>query len=90
LVGPPATGQLQIRFTDHLPPAVASLDPLGRREFLQTLTEATAVEELTVLLFSRIIVDSERVCNYLIIYRLVPPKELSVADLQAYRMRLTE
>jgi ABC-2 type transport system ATP-binding protein len=46
---------------------VASLDPLARREFLQTLTEAAAAEGLTVLLSSHIIADLERVCNYLII-----------------------
>jgi ABC-2 type transport system ATP-binding protein len=46
---------------------VASLDPLARREFLGTLMEATAEEGLTVLLSSHIIVDLERVCDYLII-----------------------
>ena len=46
---------------------VAALDPLARREFLQTLMEATADSGLTVLLSSHIIADLERVCDYLII-----------------------
>jgi ABC-2 type transport system ATP-binding protein len=46
---------------------VASLDPLARREFLQTLMEAAAESGLTVLLSSHIVADLERVCDYLII-----------------------
>jgi len=46
---------------------VAALDPLARREFLQTLMEAAAEGGLTVLLSSHIIADLERVCDYLII-----------------------
>ena len=46
---------------------VAALDPLARREFLQTLMEAAADGGLTVLLSSHIIADLERVCDYLII-----------------------
>ena len=46
---------------------VASLDPLARREFLQTLMEAVADGELTVLLSSHIVADLERVCDHIVI-----------------------
>jgi len=46
---------------------VASLDPLARRDFLRTLTDAATEDGLTVLLSSHIIGDLERVCDYLII-----------------------
>ncbi|HEV8193421.1 MAG TPA: ABC transporter ATP-binding protein [Ktedonobacterales bacterium] len=46
---------------------VASLDPMARREFLQTLEEAARGEGTTVVLSSHIIGDLERVCDYLII-----------------------
>ena len=46
---------------------VASLDPLARREFLQDLMEATADQELSVVLSSHLITDVERVCDYLIV-----------------------
>ena len=46
---------------------VAALDPLARREFLQSLMEAVADGGLTVLLSSHIIADLERVCDYMIL-----------------------
>ncbi len=46
---------------------VASLDPLARREFLQDLMEATAEQDLSVVLSSHLIADLERVCDYLIV-----------------------
>jgi ABC-2 type transport system ATP-binding protein len=46
---------------------VASLDPLARREFLQSLMEAVADGGLTVVLSSHIIADLERVCDRLVI-----------------------
>jgi ABC-2 type transport system ATP-binding protein len=46
---------------------LASLDPLARREFLQTLMDAAAEDGLTVLLSSHILADLERVCDFLII-----------------------
>ena len=46
---------------------VASLDPLARREFLQDLMEATAEQELSVVLSSHLVGDLERVCDYLIV-----------------------
>lgn len=46
---------------------VAALDPLARREFLQTLMDAVAEDGLTILLSSHIIGDLQRVCDYLVI-----------------------
>ena len=46
---------------------VASLDPLARREFLQTLLESVAEDGTTVLLSSHLILDLERACDYLIL-----------------------
>ena len=46
---------------------VASLDPLARRDFLQTLLEAVTEEELTVLLSSHILSDLERVCDHVVV-----------------------
>jgi len=46
---------------------VASLDPLARREFMQTVVEAVADRELTVVLSSHILADLERVCDRLVI-----------------------
>lgn len=46
---------------------VSSLDPLGRREFLQSLMEAVAEHELSVVLSSHLVSDLERVCDHLIV-----------------------
>jgi ABC-2 type transport system ATP-binding protein len=46
---------------------IASLDPLARREFLQILMEATAEQELSVVMSSHLVADLERVCDYLIV-----------------------
>jgi ABC-2 type transport system ATP-binding protein len=46
---------------------VASLDPLARREFLQTLMGSVADTGTTVLLSSHLLADLERVCDYLIV-----------------------
>jgi ABC-2 type transport system ATP-binding protein len=46
---------------------VASLDPLARREFLQTALEAVAEREMTVVLSSHILGDLERVCDHLVV-----------------------
>jgi ABC-2 type transport system ATP-binding protein len=45
---------------------VASLDPLARREFLQTLM-AVAADGVSVVLSSHLITDLERVCDYLVV-----------------------
>jgi ABC-2 type transport system ATP-binding protein len=46
---------------------LASLDPLARREFLQTLMEAVAADGTTVVLSSHLVTDLERVCDHLLI-----------------------
>jgi ABC-2 type transport system ATP-binding protein len=46
---------------------IASLDPLARREFLQTLMEVTAEQELSVVMSSHLVSDLERICDYLIV-----------------------
>jgi ABC-2 type transport system ATP-binding protein len=46
---------------------VASLDPLARREFMQSLMEAVAEGGLTVILSSHILADLERVCDHIVI-----------------------
>ncbi|MBL1097775.1 ABC transporter ATP-binding protein [Streptomyces coffeae] len=45
----------------------AALDPLARREFLQTLMGAVGDTGATVLLSSHLMADLERVCDYLIV-----------------------
>ena len=44
---------------------VASLDPLARREFLQSVMEAVVETGMTVVLSSHIVADLERVCDHL-------------------------
>jgi ABC-2 type transport system ATP-binding protein len=46
---------------------VASLDPLARREFLQSLMEVVAEQGVSVVLSSHLVADLERVCDYLIV-----------------------
>jgi ABC-type multidrug transport system ATPase subunit len=46
---------------------LASLDPLARREFLQSLMGSVAESGTTVLLSSHLLADLERVCDYLIV-----------------------
>jgi len=46
---------------------VASLDPLARREFLQSLMEVVAIHGVSVVLSSHLVADLERVCDYLVI-----------------------
>jgi len=46
---------------------VAALDPLARREFLQTLMEVVAIHGVSVVLSSHLIADLERVCDYLVV-----------------------
>jgi ABC-2 type transport system ATP-binding protein len=48
---------------------LASLDPLARREFLQTLMEAVATDGTTVVLSSHLVTDLERVCDHLMMIR---------------------
>jgi ABC-2 type transport system ATP-binding protein len=46
---------------------VASLDPLARREFLQSLMEFVADGHVSVVLSSHLVADLERVCDYLVV-----------------------
>jgi ABC-2 type transport system ATP-binding protein len=46
---------------------VASLDPLARREFLQSLMTFLAEHKASVILSSHLVSDLERVCDYLIV-----------------------
>jgi len=48
---------------------VARLDPLARREFLQSLLESAVEHGLTVILSSHLISDLERTCDFLILLR---------------------
>ena len=43
---------------------VAALDPLARREFLVSLTEAAADGDLSVIVSSHLLHDLERVCDH--------------------------
>ncbi|MGH8980741.1 MAG: ABC transporter ATP-binding protein [Acidimicrobiales bacterium] len=46
---------------------VASLDPLARREFLQTLMTTVVEQDVSVVLSSHLVADLERVCDYLVV-----------------------
>lgn len=46
---------------------VASLDPLARREFLETTMETVAEHGISVILSSHLVSDVERVCDFLVI-----------------------
>jgi ABC-2 type transport system ATP-binding protein len=46
---------------------VAALDPLARREFLQSLMEVVAEHDVTVMLSSHLVADLERVCDFLVV-----------------------
>jgi ABC-2 type transport system ATP-binding protein len=46
---------------------VASLDPLARREFMQSVMEVVAATSMSVVLSSHIVADLERVCDHLVI-----------------------
>ena len=59
---------------------IASLDPLARREFLQVLMEATAEQELSVVMSSHLVSDLERICDYLIV--LVSSRVQVAADVE--------
>jgi len=46
---------------------IASLDPLARREFLRSLMEFTAGNQVSVIMSSHLMGDLERVCDFLIV-----------------------
>ena len=53
---------------------VAALDPLARRHFLSTLTEAVAGGDLTVVVSSHLLGDLERVCDHLVLLSASRPQ----------------
>jgi len=46
---------------------IASLDPLARREFLESLAEFISGRQVSIVLSSHLVSDLERVCDYLIV-----------------------
>jgi ABC-2 type transport system ATP-binding protein len=69
---------------------VAALDPLARRDFLQTLMEAVAEQELSVILSSHLVADLERVCDYLIVIESAEVRlSGAIDDLLASHFRLS-
>jgi ABC-2 type transport system ATP-binding protein len=69
---------------------VASLDPLARREFLQSLMEIVANDGVSVMLSSHLIADLERVCDYLVILMASRVRLFGeVAELVASHWRLS-
>jgi ABC-2 type transport system ATP-binding protein len=46
---------------------VASLDPLARREFLQSLSQVVREHGMSVILSSHLVADLERVCDYVVV-----------------------
>jgi ABC-type multidrug transport system, ATPase component len=69
---------------------VAALDPLARREFLQSLMDTVAEQNLRVVLSSHLVSDVELACNYLIV--LVASRVQvagEIGDLLATHYRLT-
>ncbi|MCW2641215.1 MAG: transport system ATP-binding protein [Dactylosporangium sp.] len=59
---------------------VASLDPLARREFLQSLMGSVAEAGTTVLLSSHLLADLERVCDYLIVLHAAQVQLVGTVD----------
>ena len=69
---------------------VAALDPLARREFLESLAAAVAEGELTVVLSSHLLADLERVCDHLVLLAAGQPVVCSeIDDLLATHKLLT-
>jgi ABC-2 type transport system ATP-binding protein len=58
---------------------VAGLDPLARREFLQSLMEEVAAHGTSVILSSHLVADLERICDHLVV--LVASKVQLTGDL---------
>jgi ABC-2 type transport system ATP-binding protein len=46
---------------------IASLDPLARHEFLQSLMAASAEHKLSIIMSSHLVADLEHVCDYLVV-----------------------
>jgi ABC-2 type transport system ATP-binding protein len=60
---------------------VASLDPLARREFLQTLMAVVVDHDVSVVLSSHLVADLERVCDHLVV--LVSSRVALTGDVDA-------
>jgi ABC-2 type transport system ATP-binding protein len=69
---------------------VAGLDPLARREFLQSLMVVVAEHGVSVVLSSHLVADLERVCDYLVVLD-ASHVQLSgeVSDLLTTHLRIT-
>ena len=67
---------------------VASLDPLARREFHQSLMEVVAENGVTVLLSSHLVTDLERVCDYLVVMVASKPRLYGEVDVLLRSHRL--
>jgi ABC-2 type transport system ATP-binding protein len=67
---------------------IASLDPLARREFLQSLMEAVTENGMAVVLSSHIVADLERVCDHLVILSHARPQLVGSIDaiLETHRL----
>jgi ABC-2 type transport system ATP-binding protein len=59
---------------------VASLDPLARRHFAQSLMEIVAEQGVSVVLSSHLLADLERLCDYLVV--LVASQVLLAGDVE--------
>ena len=59
---------------------IASLDPLARREFLQTLMGSVAESGTTVLHSSHLLADLERVCDFLIVLHAAHVRLVGTVD----------
>jgi len=46
---------------------IASLDPLARREFLESLAEFISGRQVSIVLSSHLVSDLERICDYVIV-----------------------
>jgi ABC-2 type transport system ATP-binding protein len=46
---------------------IASLDPLARREFLESLAEFISSSQVSIVLSSHLVSDLERICDYVIV-----------------------
>jgi len=69
---------------------VARLDPMARREFLQSLMAFTAEHRASVILSSHLVSDLERVCDYLIVLAASRVRLAGeIEDLMASHYRLT-
>src|SRR5579883_879716 len=63
---------------------LASLDPLARREFQQTLLDAVMENGLSVIVSSHIVTDLERICDYLVI---LSASQVQIADTVEHLLR---